>query len=266
MYPSNKNYILGSGRLFFGAFAPGTKLVEGGGALLYFGNSPTFNTSSESESLEHMDADNGIRVKDDEALLSLNRTGTFTVDHISPANLAKWFLGQSIVVTQGALVSVEQEITAVKRGYRYQIGESPSNPVGVKGLTTVTVEQGATPLVLNVDYTVNLATGGLTILATSILVEDGDPITITYSAASLSYNKVTSGAQAQTDGRLYFEATNPKGDLFDYVWPYVSLKPDGDFELKGEEWQTLSFAWQALKLNDTTEVVYITGRAGANVT
>jgi hypothetical protein len=76
---------------------------------------------------------------------------------------------------------------------------------------------------------------------------------------------VRSGSNSQVEGALFFEATNPVGLRFDYTFPYVQLSPDGDFQLKGDEWQQLSFTFEALKLNDTTETVYINGRAGEGV-
>lgn len=262
----DKNYVLGSGRLYFGQFAPDTRVA---GPLEYFGNTPEFTTSSESENLDHFDADEGIRVKDDSVLLELTRSGAFTTDHISPGNLAKWFLGAHEIVTQAAIVSAEHVIDSAVLGRRYQIGETLANPMGVRGLSSVSAANttaGSVALVANTDFTYDADTGGFVLLATSVLVDDGDEVTITYSAAATTYNEIQSGNSAQVEGRLFFEATNPKGLKFDYLWPYASLKPDGDFSLKGtEEWQTLGFTVEFLKLDAQTQVVYIRGRAGVGV-
>lgn len=268
MFPSNKNYILGKGKLFFAQFSPGTRTIADG--QRYFGNSPSFNTTSESESLDHFDADGGIRVKDDSVPLELNRSGAFTVDHISPDNLALWFLGTTSLVTQAAITTSTQVIANAKLGRRYQIGRSPSNPSGVRGLSTVSAANTTTPgpLVEGVDFAVNKDTGGFEILPTATAVDAAgtDSVTVTYSAPLVSYHQVKSGSDSVIEGELFFEATNPKGTRFDYLFPFVQIKPDGDFELKGEEWQTISFTFEALKLNDTTESVYTNGRAGVYVT
>lgn len=261
-----KNYTLGSGEVWFGQFAPGTTSVAGGG-MEYIGNTPSFNINTESESLEHFDADHGLRQKDDSVLLELNRNGSFTCDHMSPANIARWLLGTATVVAQGVLTAVVQAVTGVTPGRRIQIGESPGNPTGVRGLSTVVVENSttSTPMVAGTDYTVDLVTGGIIVLASSLVFEEGDDLEITYSGAAQSYNKIQSGAVAEITGRMFFKSFNGKGMKFDYLWPYVSLKPDGDFELKGEEWQALGFTFEALKLNDATDVVYVTGRPGDGI-
>jgi len=45
--------------------------------------------------------------------------------------------------------------------------------------------------------------------------------------------------------------------------PYVKLMPNGDFALKGDEWQQLSFNIEVLK-KGTLEAVYMDGRAVAS--
>ena len=262
----NKNYTLGSGEVWFGQFAPATTVVAGG--MEYIGNTPSFNINTDSESLDHFDADHGLRQKDDTVLLELNRAGSFTCDHMSPRNIARWLLGTASIVSQGILTSVVQLVEGVTPGRRIQIGESGANPFGVRGLSTVLVENATTTtaLVANVDYTVDLVTGGLIILESSILFTDGDDVEITYSGSAQTYNEIKSGASAQLEGRMMFKSFNGKGLKFDYLWPYVTLKPDGDFELKGEDWQALGFTFEALKLNETTEVVYVRGRPGEGTT
>lgn len=265
-FPS-KNYTLGSGEVWFGQFGPATTIVAGG--MEYIGNTPSFNIATDSESLDHYDADHGLRQKDDSVLLELNRTGSFTCDHMSPRNIARWLLGTASVVTQAIITSTVQTVEGVVKGRRIQIGESPSNPMGVRGLTTVTAENAttSTALVANVDFTVDLVTGGIIVLESSILFDDDEDLEITYAAAGAqTYNEIKSGATAQLEGRMLFKSFNGKGLKFDYLWPYVTLKPDGDFELKGEDWQALGFTFEALKLNDTTEVVYVRGRPGEGTT
>jgi len=55
-------------------------------------------------------------------------------------------------------------------------------------------------------------------------------------------------------------ATNPKGVLLDYYMPYVRLSPNGEYALKGEEWQQIGFNLDIQKLDDTTESIYVDGR------
>jgi hypothetical protein len=40
----------------------------------------------------------------------------------------------------------------------------------------------------------------------------------------------------------------------------VRLSPNGEYALKGDEWQQMSFNLDIQKLNDTTESIYVDGR------
>lgn len=264
----DKNPTLGSGKLYFRPFVPGTLVPNG--PQEYFGNTPELSNTSDRQTLDHYDADNGLRTKDLSVVTSLDRTGSFQCDHISPRNLAKWFLGESAVVTQGAVTGQTYAITAARKGGRYQLGRTPQLPAGVRGVNVTAVTAGGTPLVNNVDYSVNGASGGITFLAGGTVLPaldstaPGVDVTVTYSVLATSYNQVKSGSK-EIEGELYFEANNGTGLNQDYFWPRVKLAPDGDLALKGEDWMSMTFAFEVLKLDDLTESVYITGRAGSGV-
>jgi hypothetical protein len=257
----DKNYTFGRYRVYFDKFAPGTKTPTG---QRYFGNTPELSLASESENLDHFDADNGVRVKDDTMLLELTRNGSFTTDHISPDNLAAFFLGESSVVNQVLAAGVTYDINAPVKNRRYQIGANSAAPAGVRGISTVSVASNPAGTVYTegTDYTVDLETGGLTILPGSTIAGN---IRVTYTATATTYNRIVSADSASIYGSMFLESRNPKGDKQDYFFPYVELRPDGDFELKGEEWQTLPFSFDVLKLDDNTAAVYINGRPGVNV-
>lgn len=261
MFPE-KNYTLGRGRLYFDRFSPGTRVGTG---QRYLGNTPELNLSSESESLDHFDSDNGVKQKDASVLLSLTRNGSFITDHISPENLALFFLGDASVVTQAAATAISDlSITDVKHGRRYQIGVTTAKPAGARGITNVVVKVGATTMTAGTDYTLDADTGGIIPLASGTIAE-GDDLDITYDESATSYNRVVSGSSSTIEGALFYYGTNPEGEKFDYYWPYVTLKPDGDFALKGDEFQQIGFTFEALKRDDNTEVVYINGRPGSGV-
>ena len=265
MHPDNKNYILGRGKLYFQPFAPGTRTPTGGAR--YLGNSPALSTTSDTTTLDHYDADSAVRVKDLSLVTEFNRNGSLTLDHISPENLALWYGGSSQLVTQAAITSATQTITGARRGRRYQLGTSPSLPGGVRGLTTITAAtDGGTPvaLVAGTDFTADLETGAIEILPTSTVVTDTPAVNVivTYSAAAVTYNQMTSGDAAAIEGELFYRATNAQGSKLDYLFPYVSIRPDGDHELKGDDVQSVTFNFDVLKRDDTTAAVYTNGRAG----
>lgn len=261
----DKNYTLGSGKLYFAPFAPGT-LVPATGQE-YFGNTPSLNNTSDRETLDHYDADNGLRTKDKSVTTSLDRSGSFTTDHVSPSNLAKWFGGANSIVTQTSQAGQTDTITVVP-GRRYQLGKSVANPAGLRGMTmtsVATTDAQPVSLVELVDFTFDGATGGITILPGSTVVEDeGTEILVTFALEAVSYNKVVSSS-AEISGELFFRADNGEGLNQDYYWPYVKITPDGDMEIKGEDWQTLPFNIEVLKRDDNTEAVYILGRPGQGV-
>lgn len=252
-----KNYTLGRGRLYFDKFVVGTKTKTG---QRYFGNTTEVNMTSDSETLEHFDSDAGIKQKDASVLLSLSRTGNFITDHISPANLALFFLATDSLVSQAATTAIADSFANVVLGQRYQIGVTAGTPAGVRNITNFV----AGVLVEGTDYTLDPATGGVVFLPTGSVVE-GATQPATYDTAVTSYNRIVTAASAQVYGALLYIANNPVGENFDYYWPYVSIKPDGDFALKGDEWQQIGFGFEALKLDDATEVLYINGRPGSGI-
>lgn len=264
-FPQNKNYTLPAGKVYFGPYVPGTRNVAEDGDI-YLGNTPELTLAADSDTLDHYDADGAARYKDDSVVLEANRTGTLTCDHISPLILSMMFGGQHVTTTQAAIANGTQTIANAKRGVRYQIGRTAANPAGVRALETLTAEisAGGTPLVLNTDYVVDMETGGIEFLPGSTLVTDTPAVSvdITYTTDEQQFYTVISGDNVMVEGRLTYIAKQNKGIKFDYVMPYVTLRPDGDFALKGnEEWQVASFALEVLKRDDQTAQVYINGRA-----
>lgn len=258
-----KNYTFGRYRVYFDRFAPGTKTGTG---QRYLGNTPELSMTSESENLDHFDSDNGIRIKDDSMLLELNRSGAFVTDHISPENLAMFFLGEASLLTQTAGTAASYNVASAQPGRRYQIGASASAPAGVRGITNVVVTSDpvGTAYDLNVDYTVNLDNGGLVVLEGGAIPADA-PLIVTYDTTAQSYNRVVTADNAEIYGAMFLESRNPKGEKMDYFIPYCSIRPDGDFSLKGDEWQQLPFSFEILKLDDNTPSVIINGMPGSGV-
>lgn len=262
----DKNYTLGSGELYFAPYAEGVR-APGPGGQQYFGNTTEINLNVESESLDHFDTDHGIRQKDDSVLLEKNMSGSFITDQISPANLAKWFTGTASIVTQVASVAEVETFEEVTKGSRYQLGVSPSNPSGIRGMANYSAVKnpGAVALVENVDIAYDPTTGGFKILAASANVTDGDEVVVTYDVSATTFNRAVSGSENKLEGELFYRSFNGKGVQFDYYFPYVQLAPDGDFALKGDDWQQLGFTFQALQRDTDTLIVYTNGRPGIAV-
>lgn len=253
---ANKQYTLGRGRLYFDAFLPNTKTKTG---ERYFGNTPSLSLTIESESLDHYDSDAGVRVKDDSVLLQLNRTGQFVTDNIDPENVALFLLGSASTLVQASATGQTYSISDVKLGRFYQIGATAPNPPGVRSVSNVIVKKGATTLTAGTDYTLDADLARLEILTTGTLL-DGDDLTVEFDLSAKNRTRIITAASATIDGALRFVATNPKGVLLDYYMPYVRLSPNGEYALKGEEWQQIGFNLDIQKLDDTTESIYVDGR------
>lgn len=257
---TNKDYVLGSGQIFFDLFLPNTNTGTG---ERYLGNSPELSTSREDEVLDHYDADEGLRVKDDSVTLERNQTLTFNTDHISLENVAAFFGGDLEKLTITAETGAIQVVTVI-RGRNYQLGVTDDLPQGARNITITTVTKPGTPDPVAVSATgnfeLNSALGRVYIEPDAPDIEDGDVLTFTFDIAA-GLREFVIGKGMELVGAMRFIATNPKGTKKDYYWPKVKLSPNGDYALKGQEWQVIPFTAEVLKRDATTEPVYIDARA-----
>lgn len=260
-----KDYVIGKGRLYFDAMPVGSKRGIG---ERYLGNSPELTMNREQETLDHIDADEGLNVKDESITISNDMGGSFTLDSIEVPNVAMWFGGD---LTRGLIVAgtaiVEPDFTAT-RGMTYQIGKTADHPSGARNISEVKVSivtPGATPedpavvtelpaLEGNVD--IDLERGRLYIETDAPDIDNSDVLRVTYDQEGTTREIIIAKGQ-QVRGSLRFLSNNPVGSRKDYYWPYVTITANGDYALKGDEWQTMSFNFEVLKLDNNTERVYI---------
>lgn len=261
-----KQYTLGRGRVFFDRFPNNiavTALTRGDGER-YLGNTPEFSTSSESEDLEHFDSDSGVRVKDSAVQLTLNRSASFVCDNISSENIALYFLGDATSLTQASAAGVSEIMPSanIKRGRFIQLGVTELRPSGIRSITNVTIRKGAgftTVIPLSGNYEIDEARGRIYIEPTSPDIPDNTSIQITYDVQATTREQVVSKSQS-IYGSLRFVADNPTGPNRDYFYPYVKLSPDGDYNLKGDEWLQMGFTVEVLKKSSNVDAVYIDGQ------
>ena len=113
-----------------------------------------------------------------------------------------------------------------------------------------------TALVDGTDYTLDADIGLLTILETGSIVA-GDDLDITYSVRASTRERVISGS-SPVEGAALYKAQNPKGKNFHYYMPYLRLSPNGDYALKGDEWQAIPFTLDIQKAPGM-EAIYVDG-------
>lgn len=265
-----KNYTLGRGRVFFDRFPPNVNVTEAtrGAGERYLGNTPEFNTASSSEDLDHYDSDSGIRTKDDSVPLQFDRTGGFTCDNMDDENLAMLFLSADgvVPVVQVAATAVIEVVPATNLGVFIQLGQSASLPSGVRSISNVIVKKGSPSFATTVaalnNYEVDEALGRIYIRPNAVGITKGDILQITYDVGVSTRTQLKSGSKP-IYGSIRFVADNPKGPNRDYYFPYVKLSPDGDFNLKGDDWQAMSFTMEILKKASNIEAMYVDGRPSA---
>jgi len=250
---NTRDYTIGRGQVFFNKFIPGTTTPTG---ERYLGNTPTLNVTSTYQDLPHYTSDFKVREMDDNFTLQTDRGGTFSVDNASIENLGLMFGSDPVPETVAAATAATETLTDVKLGYWYPLGITDETPDGAGAVDNVTVTSGVTPVVEADNFTVDLDTGRIYLLPDAADVVDGDDLTVTYDVvAGESLLVIEEGEQVE--GSLRFISDNPKGSNKNYFWPYVRIQPTGDFAVKGEQWQVISFNFAVLTPKDGRKRVYV---------
>lgn len=261
-----KEYVIGKGKLHFAAFDAGTKFSTTGER--YLGNTPELTQTRAQETLDHIDADEGLNVKDESITITNDFTGSFSTDNIVPENIAMWFGGnidRSAILAGVAIVEPDFKAT---RGRTFQIGKTDEHPSGARKITDVTiaiVTPGAlpadpvvvTPLpALDGNVVIDLDRARVYIETDAPDIDNNDMLRVTYTQEATQRTVIIAKGD-QIRGSLRFLSANPVGTRNDYYWPYVTITANGDYALKGDEWQVMSFNFEVLKLDSKTERVYI---------
>lgn len=246
-----ENHVLGAGEVYVD--------LDDGNGFRYLGDTPSFQFTMTSETLDFWKSDTAVAVKSDEAVIRVDRSGTLQLRDISPDNMALFLVGSKSVHSQTA-ASGETENITVNTGGIYNIGETAANPAGARNLSNVSVtDQSGTPSYTEgTDYEVDTDNGMIQILASGS-ISDGDTITVTYDAAGVDWDLVKSGSEAKKTAKVMFISKNRKGDQANYIMPEVELAPDGEFNLQStEDWATMGFAMTILE-PDNQEAIYMNG-------
>lgn len=261
------NYTLGRGELYFARRDPTTGLLKG---ERYLGNTPEFNLTFESEDLEHFSSDRGIKELDKSVILQITRSGSLITDNINPENVALFFFGSTDALTVAQTTVTDELIAAttggIEIGMFYQLGMTPNNPTGARKViypgasgTAFAAKKGSTALVAGTDFVFNAEKGRVEFLEGGAVAEGDTTVKVTYTTSASTKSRIISGS-SPVDGALRFIAFNPVGDNIDYYLPNVSLSPNGDYALKGDEWQQIPFNIKVLK-GANTEALYAEGTA-----
>lgn len=273
MANETQKYTLGRGEVFFNKFKPGTNIGEG---ERYLGNTPEYSLTNDVETLDHFNSDRGLREKDESVLLEISSAGSMNCDNISGENVALFFLGNLLTKSATSVTAQKEVFTSWKRGLTLQLGTTDTTPTGVRKVSNVKVGKAASGAALNLsgdisaipgvtivdaagNYEVDLELGRLYLEPTSTEINGDIKLVVQFDVAAQSREMVISSNDV-VQGSLRFVAYNAKGENKDYFFPKVTLSPDGDYNLKGDDWQSMGFTFEALKLPGR-ERVYIDIRA-----
>jgi hypothetical protein len=259
---AERNYTVGRGEVHFARFRPGTQIPTG---FRYIGNTPEFSLTLESETLDHYNSDRGIREKDASVTIEVTRSGTIVADEILAENIAMFLFGAVDTVSTAGGTSTET-IPNVIPGRSYPLGVTEADPVGAlmvafpgEDATAFTVtSSGGSPTTYDAgtDYVFNPASGLLTIVEGGAIAADSD-IVVNYTELAYSHERIVSGAEPVT-GALTFITYNPIGKQYRWTFPSITIRPNGDYNLKGDEWQQIPYAFEILRKGNL-EGVYVNG-------
>ena len=153
----------------------------------------------------------------------------------------------------------------VTPGYFYQLGSTDAKPEGLELVENVVVVKDPggtdTAMVAGTDYNVDLTLGRIEVIEGGALT-DGDVMGVTYDVVAQTQTRVISGSTLIT-GAMRFISFNGVGDQRNFYMPKVTLRPNGEFALKGEEWQNIAFNVEILKAGNLANL-FAGGRAVAS--
>lgn len=252
MYDRN-NFTIGSGKVYFDPFEAGTLVGLG---ERYFGNSPTFTPRKAVTFAERYTSIDGRLHRAESVVTTETLSATLTADSIDAKNMAWFFSGVENYFEQAPEKAPSQFISVLRERI-YQIGQSLSNPLGVRSVSNVVMyDTNRVRLERTPNYTLDSAAGRITIKDDALdIPPEGALVEITYDSREAKRMILKSGSIA-LEGALRYEAKNTAGRNINYFFPYVKLVPEGDITLKGDDWQTLSFTVQVLRLSPMHEAIY----------
>ncbi len=229
------NKIVGAGRLYF-------QLMNAAGAFLsstevYLGDSPGFTLTVSNENLEDWSSDGPIATKDVDVATRVDRAFALQTKDISFQNMALFLIGSRSTISQSATPVEAEPHNAVSPGGYIQLGATASNPIGVRNVGSVVVEDDdGTPVtfVLGEDYELDAGTGRIRIIEGG-LIAAGTNLRIDYTPVAVEFEQVTSDDLGAKYGRLRYIEDATFGPGRDLVASFVQLKPTGELAMKSRE-------------------------------
>lgn len=218
----------------------------------------SFSISANIEKLPHYDYTEAGRPKDAEAIIAKDWTINMSVDSFNRANLGLFFGSKPETHTQAEYTDRTETITAIMPGLEYELGVTNTDVMGVRNLTAATFTFEGAELEEDVDYAIDMSRATVVFYAGGA-VTSGGSVLATHSGEVSTITRVV----AKGDPRilaLKFESDNAYGENFVIKIPRVSLSPDGQMDLMSDDWSSMSFTGEVLKVRGR-EMLYRDNRA-----
>lgn len=254
---TERNIVLGAGYCYFDPEdADGNLTGE-----IYLGDGPGFSFTMATEKTEIDSSDTPTA----ETLVSITnkvtRSAQCGIRNVSDQVLSFFVGGDASTKTQTSTPVTDEVIGAVQQGRYYQLGASSSNPTGVRGVSSVTVEPsgGGTAYTVDTDYKLD-ADGGRIYIVPGGGIADDDEIQVDYTPAANSRGQVISGAGPKK-GAFRFVSDNTTGDNREVYFPRVELSPNGEMALKDRQNPVEATFDVSILTRSGYQQVYIDGEA-----
>lgn len=266
------NQVIGRGKVFLDVYRKGVYEGE-----RYLGNTPSFSLSSSADKLDHYNSDSGLREKDKSITLENGRTGSLEVDDISLENVALMFAGQVYSGISSAQKNVFERVNGgnpITKNRVYQLGVTDEFPQGRGSIDPATFTIGYADASIAIsggdgdissitgvtalpheNFELDTTTGRLYIESDAPAINGSVQLVVKYDRVAYSQDLIISSDDS-IEGALRFVSDNPEGEQMSYYLPKVSIAPDGDYALKGDDWQVMSFTFDVLKRDCKTKRVY----------
>ncbi len=152
------------------------------------------------------------------SILVVNQSGTFAAESLTGSIAgAATATGDSIFASGSLLIQDATDTTTYVAGTDYEIDTTLKDDV----------------------------IGRVKILSGSIV--EGDVLHVTYEHGTATYTEIKAFASTTLEGQVRFISDNPVGTNSELnIWN-VSLSPDGDTSMIGEDWSTLGFTGKVLR-------------------
>lgn len=186
------NYFSGQGVVLIASRDPTTGLPKG---FVPVGNVSDLKVSVSTSVLEHKESQSGQRAIDLRLTTETKCALSMTMENFSKENLAMALRGTVTEVPGGTVVD------EVVKAYLGKV----INLAHIK-VSNVVVEDGITPLTVNVDYTVNTDAGSIKLAAAIAGVVEEDNLNVSYDYAA--QEEIASLTEGSTERYLRFEGLN----------------------------------------------------------